>query len=145
MSKQLIECNVVVHFRRYEDELVFNESRAVTNLQELEDLLVDLGEDGCDVSYIEDKDMEEIVDKFIYVMRHGGYHFLYRGSIYYYYIDDKPYEYKGEAPSATEGKQITELGLRLAVQSHLQSLTGDLKEEELSYIEVKHKQITEYK
>jgi hypothetical protein len=99
-------------------------------------------EDGGSLRYIEDKSLRTIIDKYVEVMRRGGYSFSSKDGVFFYYIDNKPHHYIGEAPSAMDGKPIYGHELRWAVQSHIQSLKGKERFDELLYIEEKYATFT---
>lgn len=143
MSKVDVKCNVVVHARMVDyDGKMTRIEVAASNLQELEDIMISLGEDGASILYIEDKDYSPVVDKWITVMRRTGLSFVTPNGVHYYYIGPIPYKYKGDGPSATDGDHISEEEMRVAVQSHIQSLSGEDREVELSYIERRYNEVT---
>lgn len=144
MSKIEVACDVVVHGRviEWDDSVSYIEER-VTNLADLETILVTIGEMSGELLYIEDRELKPAVDRFLYVMKHGGTSFVSKDGVYYYYIEGQAFKFKGPyGPSHHSGDRIEEYQMRVAVQSHINSLTGHECEEELSYIEDKYNTLT---
>lgn len=103
---------------------------------------VQIHEASGDEYYIEDMTMAPVVRRFLEVMLHLGVSFCNKSGVQYYYIGGKPSKYYGERPSAYEAITITEVELRIAVQEHIRSLTGDELHEDMAYIEEKYEKLT---
>lgn len=112
-----------------------------TDLAELQKA-VTVHEGAGNEYYIEDMTMAPVVRRFLEVMIHLGVSFCNKQGVQYYYIGGKPSKYYGERPSAWEAIPITEVEMRIAVQEHIRSLTGDELYDDMAYIEEKYEKLT---
>lgn len=116
--------------------------RGMERINDLAELkrVVNLHERAGDEYYIEDMEMAPVVRRFIEVMLHLGVSFCNKDGVQFYYIGGKPYKYCDD--KNVEAVVITEVEMRIAVQEHIRSLTGDELHEDMAYIEEKYEKLT---
>jgi hypothetical protein len=132
------ELQAIVHLIGEEGDVA--RSTRVTNKEELEAAGPSAVEEGLGYqAMIEDLRMKPAVDKLITIMKEAGITFG-SGKYLYGYIEGQVRKFGQE--SLLKGAVISEAELRVAAQSHLNSLLGTDKEEEFSYIEEQYTKVT---